>query len=69
MGITGLGAELFRWSGFGVLAYLTYYFHLVAVFMLFFYMPYTKFAHMVYRTFAMAFEKYRESSFVQQEAS
>ena len=27
----------------------------------FLYMPYTKFAHMIYRTVAMAFEKYRES--------
>ncbi len=69
VGITGLGAELLRWADFGVLAYLTYYLHLVAVFMLFFYMPYTKFAHMVYRTFAMAFEKYRDSSFVQKEDS
>jgi len=69
VGITGLGAELFRWADFGVLAYLTYYLHLVSIFMLFLYMPYTKFAHMVYRTFAMAFEKYRESSFVQKEAS
>ena len=69
VGITGFGAELLRWADFGVLAYLTYYLHLVSVFMLFFYMPYTKFAHMVYRTFAMAFEKYRESSFVQKEAS
>jgi quinone-modifying oxidoreductase subunit QmoC len=69
VGVTGLGAELLRWADFGVLAYLTYYLHLVAVFMLFFYMPYTKFAHMVYRTFAMAFEKYRVSSFVRKEAS
>ena len=69
VGVTGLGAELLRWANFGVLAYLTYYLHLVAVFMLFFYMPYTKFAHMVYRTFAMAFEKYRVSSFVREEAS
>ena len=69
VGVTGLGAELLRWADFSVLAYLMYYMHLVAVFMLFFYMPYTKFAHMVYRTFAMAFEKYRDSSFVREEAS
>jgi quinone-modifying oxidoreductase subunit QmoC len=69
VGVTGLGAELLRWADFGVLAYLMYYMHLVAVFMLFFYMPYTKFAHMVYRTFAMAFEKYRDSSFIREEAS
>jgi quinone-modifying oxidoreductase subunit QmoC len=69
VGVTGLGAELLRWADFAVLAYLMYYMHLVAVFMLFFYMPYTKFAHMVYRTFAMAFEKYRDSGFIREEAS
>jgi quinone-modifying oxidoreductase subunit QmoC len=64
VGITGLLAELLRLAGIGSLAYLVYYLHLVSVMMLFLYMPYTKFAHLVYRTFAMAFEKYRESSFV-----
>jgi quinone-modifying oxidoreductase subunit QmoC len=64
VGITGLCAELGRLVGVPVLAYFFYYLHLVAVFMLFLYMPYTKFAHMVYRTFAMAFEKYRVSEFV-----
>lgn len=64
VGVTGLGAELLRLADLATLAYLFYYLHLVAVFMLFFYMPYTKFAHLVYRTIAMAFERYRESSFV-----
>lgn len=64
VGVTGLGAELGRLVGVPVLAYFLYYLHLVSVLMLFLYMPYTKFAHMVYRTFAMAFEKYRESQFV-----
>ncbi len=63
VGVTGLCAELTRLIGIPVLAYLFYFMHLVSVFMLFFYMPYTKFAHMVYRTVAMAFEKYRESAF------
>lgn len=63
VGVTGLCAELTRLLGIPVLAYMFYFLHLVSVFMLFLYMPYTKFAHMVYRTFAMAFEKYRESSF------
>jgi quinone-modifying oxidoreductase subunit QmoC len=67
VGITGMGAEITRLIGIPVLAYLFYFLHLVAVFMLFLYMPYTKFAHMVYRTFAMAFEKYRESSFAKAE--
>lgn len=63
VGVTGLGAELARLLGLGVPAYLLYYLHLIAVMMLFLYMPYTKFAHMVYRTAAMAFERYRNSDF------
>ncbi len=68
VGVTGLVAELTRLIGIPPLAYTFYYAHLVSVFMLFIYMPYTKFAHMVYRTFAMAFEKYRESAFVKPAA-
>jgi quinone-modifying oxidoreductase subunit QmoC len=64
VGVTGLVAELSRLAGFGFPAYLFYYLHLVSVMMLFLYMPYTKFAHMVYRTVAMAFERYRESGFM-----
>lgn len=66
VGVTGLAAELCRLLGIPVLAYLFYYLHLVSVLMLFLYWPYTKLAHMAYRTFAMAFEKYRESAFAQQ---
>ncbi len=64
VGVTGLLSEVLRLSGIAPLAYLMYYFHLVSVMMLFLYMPYTKFAHLVYRTFAMAFERYRESKYV-----
>ncbi|MBU0482462.1 MAG: quinone-interacting membrane-bound oxidoreductase complex subunit QmoC [Proteobacteria bacterium] len=64
VGITGLGAELIRLLGIPSFAYFLYFLHLVAVFMLFLYMPYTKFAHMIYRTVAMTFEKYRQSGFV-----
>ncbi len=64
VGITGFLAELTRLAGLGLPAYVLYYLHLISVMMLFLYMPYTKFAHMVYRTVAMAFERYRESGFV-----
>jgi len=64
VGITGLGAELLRLIGWAGPAYLVYFFHLVAVLMLFLYLPYTKLAHLVYRTTAMAFERYRVSRFV-----
>jgi quinone-modifying oxidoreductase subunit QmoC len=64
VGVTGFGAELLRLINIPALGYLTYYLHLVSVMMLFLYMPYTKFAHLVYRTFAMTFERYRESAYV-----
>jgi len=63
VGVTGLGAELLRWAGLPSFGYIVYFMHLVSVMMLFLYMPYTKFAHIVYRTTAMCFEKYRESGF------
>ncbi|MCW5213001.1 quinone-interacting membrane-bound oxidoreductase complex subunit QmoC [Desulfobulbus sp. TB] len=65
VGVTGLGAEVFRLVGVGVkLGYVMYYLHLVTVMMLFLYMPYTKFAHLIYRTCAMTFERYRDSAYV-----
>ncbi len=63
VGVTGLGAELLRWANVPTFGYIVYFLHLVAVMMLFLYMPYTKFGHLVYRTAAMCFEKYRESAF------
>lgn len=62
--VTGIGSELMRLVGIPHLGYLVYYLHLVSVMMLFLYMPYTKFAHLVYRTCAMAFERYRDSAYV-----
>jgi quinone-modifying oxidoreductase subunit QmoC len=64
VGVTGLGAEVLRLIGVVAVGYVVYYLHLVSVMMLFLYMPYTKFAHLVYRTFAMAFERYRDSAYV-----
>ena len=63
VGVTGFGSEIIRLLGMPTLGYIVYFCHLVSVMMLFLYMPYTKFAHIAYRTTAMAFEKYRESSF------
>jgi quinone-modifying oxidoreductase, subunit QmoC len=61
VGITGLGAQFFRFGDMPGLAYPTYYLHLVFVFVLLIFLPYTKFAHMFYRTFAIAYTKYRVS--------
>lgn len=63
VGATGMGAEILRWMNMPLAGYTVYFMHLVSIFMLFLYLPYTKFAHIVYRTVAMTFEKYRESSF------
>ncbi len=63
VGATGLLAEVLRWAGLIQIGYIVYFFHLVAVMMLFLYLPYTKFAHLIFRTFAIAFDKCRESSF------
>jgi quinone-modifying oxidoreductase, subunit QmoC len=61
VGVTGLAAQLLRWAEMPVLGYIVYFLHLVSVMMLFLYLPYTKFAHLLYRTSAYAFEKYRQS--------
>jgi quinone-modifying oxidoreductase subunit QmoC len=63
VGITGLSAELLRWAGAPTFGYIVYFLHLVSIMMLFLYLPYTKFAHLIYRTAAYTFEKYRESAF------
>ena len=68
VGVTGFLAQMFRLMPVPVLAYAFYFMHLCAVFMLFLYMPYTKFAHLVYRTVAYAFEKYRASAYVKEQA-
>jgi len=57
VGATGLGAWLFRLLHIRILAYPTYFLHLTSVFFLFFYAPYTKMAHMVYRTVAMLYAR------------
>jgi quinone-modifying oxidoreductase subunit QmoC len=57
VGVTGLGSWLFRLLHIKILAYPTYFLHLTSVFFLFFYAPYTKMAHMVYRTAAMLYAR------------
>ncbi len=56
--LTGIGSELFRLAGVKYLAYPTYYLHLVSVFMLFAYLPWSKLGHLVYRTSALTYARY-----------
>jgi quinone-modifying oxidoreductase subunit QmoC len=60
VGVTGALSWLLRLMGLAILAYPTYFLHLTSVFFLFFYAPYSKMAHMVYRTTAMLYAKLAE---------
>jgi len=57
VGLTGLLSWILRLIGVPIIAYINYYVHLVLVFFLLWYAPYSKFAHMFYRTLALVYAK------------
>ena len=57
VGATGMLAQMFRVLDFATIAYLTYFMHLVFVFYIIIYIPYSKLAHFVYRTVAITYTK------------
>jgi quinone-modifying oxidoreductase subunit QmoC len=63
VGITGTLSWVFRLLGSPTLAYPTYFLHLVSIFCLFFYAPFTKMAHLVYRTVAMLYARMADRGF------
>ena len=56
-GLTGLLTELIRWGGSVPTAYFFYMIHLMFVLSLLLYIPFSKFAHIGYRTVAIAWGK------------
>jgi quinone-modifying oxidoreductase subunit QmoC len=54
---TGILSELVRLADLAAPAYIIYFSHLVVVFFLFAYAPFSKMAHMVYRATAMVFAR------------
>jgi quinone-modifying oxidoreductase, subunit QmoC len=55
--VTGFLAQIFRLADTATLAYSVYYLHLISVFMLFAYLPWSKLGHLVYRTVALAYAR------------
>jgi len=58
LGLTGMLTEMTRLAGAANLSYFMYFIHLVFVFNLFAFLPFSKLAHIVYRTVAMAYAEY-----------
>ena len=56
--LTGIGSELLRLLGVAALAYPVYFAHVVAVWMLFAYLPWSKLGHLIYRTVALVYARY-----------
>jgi len=63
LGVTGMGAQLTRLAGWAFVSFATYYVHLILVFALFAYLPFSKLAHLVYRTVAMTYNEYAGRNF------
>jgi len=58
LGLTGLCTEMARLAGAACISYAVYFIHLIFVFNLFAFLPFSKLAHFVYRTVAMTYAEY-----------
>lgn len=54
-GLTGMTSWLLRAGGSAEFAYISYFIHILFVYFLLWYMPYSKFAHMIYRFLALTY--------------
>ena len=58
LGVGGMGVQLTRLAGWGTVSYTLYYMHLIFIWFTFAYLPFSKLAHLVYRTVAMTYAEY-----------
>jgi len=58
LGVTGMLTEMLRLGSLFGLSGFMYYLHLICIWCLFAYAPFSKLAHLVYRTVAMAYAEY-----------
>ncbi len=58
LGASGMLTEMTRLADIASLSYSLYFIHLILVFNLFMFLPFSKLAHFVYRTVAMAYGEY-----------
>ena len=58
LGLTGMATQLVRLAGLPTTAIVMYFVHLILAFNLIAFLPYSKLAHFVYRTFAVTYRDY-----------
>jgi quinone-modifying oxidoreductase subunit QmoC len=58
LGVTGMGAQLTRLADWAGASYTIYFIHLILIWFTFAYLPFSKLAHLVYRTAAMTYAEY-----------
>jgi quinone-modifying oxidoreductase, subunit QmoC len=58
LGVTGMGAQLTRLAGWAGPSYAVYFIHLILIWFTFAYLPFSKLAHLAYRTVAMTYAEY-----------
>ncbi len=58
LGLTGMLTQMARLAGMAGISYTLYFVHLIFVWSLFAYTPFSKLAHLVYRTAAMTYAEY-----------
>ena len=63
LGVTGMATQLARLADWAFVCYLLYYIHLMLVFSMIVYLPFSKLSHLVYRTVAMAYNEYAGRNF------